>query len=55
MKVHAGGGDLKEQEDIEILEYSYQEIPDLMKSGLIVDAKTLILLQWAMMNFKILI
>jgi GDP-mannose pyrophosphatase NudK len=55
MKLHAGGGDLGEQEDIEILEYGYQEIPDLMKSGHIIDAKTLILLQWAMMNFKVLI
>ena len=55
MKLHAGGGDLGEQEDIEILEYGFQEIPDLMKSGLIIDAKTLILLQWAMMNFKVLI
>ena len=47
MKVHGGGGELSEQEDIEILEYGYDEIPELLKRGSIIDAKTIILLQWA--------
>lgn len=47
MKVHGGGGELSEQEDIEILEYGYDEIPGLLRSGSIIDAKTIILLQWA--------
>jgi GDP-mannose pyrophosphatase NudK len=48
MKVHEGGGELSEQEDIEILEYGYDEIPELLQSGTIIDAKTIILLQWAL-------
>jgi len=47
MKVHVGGGELSEQEDIEVLEFGYDEIPGLLKSGTIIDAKTIILLQWA--------
>ena len=47
MKVHGGGGELSEQEDIEILENGYDEIPGLLRSGTIIDAKTIILLQWA--------
>ncbi len=50
MKIHNGGGDISEQEDIEILEYRYDQIPDLLISGEIIDAKTIILLQWAMMR-----
>lgn len=47
---HAGGGDETEQEDIEILEYRYDQILTLLTSGEIIDAKTIILLQWAMMK-----
>jgi nudix-type nucleoside diphosphatase (YffH/AdpP family) len=47
MKVHGGGGEAAEQEDIEILEYGYDDIPALLQSGAIIDAKTIILLQWA--------
>jgi nudix-type nucleoside diphosphatase (YffH/AdpP family) len=50
MKKHAGGGDASEQEDIEILEYEYDQISALLTSGEIVDAKTIILLQWAVMR-----
>lgn len=50
MKIHKGGGDISEQEDIEILEYSYYQIPNLLTSGEIIDAKTIVLLQWAMMR-----
>ncbi len=50
LKVHEGGGELSEQEDIEILEFGYDEIQQLLQSGSIIDAKTIILLQWAEMN-----
>ena len=30
--------------------YGYDQIPDLLTSGEIVDAKTIILLQWAVMR-----
>lgn len=50
MKIHNGGGDISEQEDIEILEYGYDQIPALLSSGEIIDAKTIVLLQWAMMR-----
>ncbi len=52
MKVHSGGGELSEQEDIELLEYGYDEIDHLLKSGSIIDAKTIILLQWAWRELK---
>lgn len=47
MKVAAGGGREDESEDIELLEYTYWEALDLLKTGAIRDAKTLILLQHA--------
>lgn len=47
MKVAPGGGREDESEDIELLEYTYQESIDLLKKGAIRDAKTLILLQHA--------
>jgi nudix-type nucleoside diphosphatase (YffH/AdpP family) len=50
MKIHNGGGDISEQEDIEILEYGYDQISDLLISGEIIDAKTIVLLQWAVMK-----
>lgn len=48
LKIWQGGGDMGEQEDIEPVEYGYNEIETLLKSGSIVDAKTIILLQWAL-------
>ena len=42
-----GGGDVTEQEDIEVIEYGYDDIPSLLESGQIIDSKTIILLQWA--------
>lgn len=47
MMVHDGGGDVSEQEDIELAEFDYDLIPELLNSGKIIDAKTNILLQWA--------
>lgn len=50
MRIHQGGGDISEQEDIEVLEYSYNEISNLLSGGKIIDAKTIILLQWAQLH-----
>lgn len=45
MKVGEGGGLAHEQENIEVLELGFQKALDLMKSGEIKDAKTIMLLQ----------
>jgi|JI7StandDraft_1071085.scaffolds.fasta_scaffold01470_10 nudix-type nucleoside diphosphatase (YffH/AdpP family) len=50
MKTSLGGGQKSEQEDIEVIEYDFSEIQDLLKTGKIIDAKTIILLQWALLN-----
>jgi len=47
MKVSEGGGLDAEQENIEVLEYTFDEAYAMMESGEIVDAKTIILLQHA--------
>lgn len=47
MKRESGGGVVAESEDIEILEWSYAEVLDALSKGTIRDAKTLILLQHA--------
>jgi len=52
MRVHSGGGDSGEQEDIEVLEYSYDDIKSLLIDGNIIDAKTIILLQWGMLHLS---
>lgn len=49
-RVAAGGGLADEHEDIEVVEMSLQEALDMIDSGEIIDAKTIILLQWAMLN-----
>ena len=46
----SGGGDISEQEDIEVLHYHYNDIPHLLEKGAIIDAKTIILLQWACLH-----
>jgi GDP-mannose pyrophosphatase NudK len=46
MKVHAGGGVEHEQEDIEVLEMSFDQAISMMESGEIRDAKTIMLLQY---------
>lgn len=50
--VGTGGGLINEQEDIEILKFGYNEIPHLLQSGKIVDTKTIVLLQWALLNLN---
>lgn len=47
MKVAPGGGALDEQENIEVLEIPLQEAWQLMIEGVIKDAKTIMLLQYA--------
>lgn len=50
MKVSEGGGSSEETENIEVLEVSFQEALEMMGSGEIKDAKTIMLLQWAVIN-----
>jgi len=50
MKVSAGGGLAHEQENIEVLEFSFDDAYAMIGSGDIVDAKTIMLLQYAKLN-----
>jgi GDP-mannose pyrophosphatase NudK len=50
MKVHAGGGIENEQEDIEVLEISFDRAYGMIASGEIRDAKTIMLLQYMKIN-----
>lgn len=45
MKISSGGGVREEQENIEVLELSFQTAMEMIKSGEIKDAKTIMLLQ----------
>jgi nudix-type nucleoside diphosphatase (YffH/AdpP family) len=45
-RVAAGGGAVGEQEDIRLVEYSQPEMAAALARGEIVDAKTIIALQW---------
>ena len=47
MKTHEGGGAEDEQENIEVLELPFTQAVEMMQSGEIKDAKTVILLQYA--------
>ncbi|WP_264536759.1 GDP-mannose pyrophosphatase NudK [Flavobacterium sp. N1736] len=47
MKVNDGGGLDAEQENIEVLEYTFDEAYSMIESGEITDAKTIMLLQHA--------
>ena len=49
-KVSEGGGAADETENIEVLEYSFQEALALIKTGEIKDGKTIMLLQYAQIN-----
>lgn len=46
MKLHEGGGLEEEQEDIEVLELAFDEAYDMIATGQIRDAKTIMLLQY---------
>jgi nudix-type nucleoside diphosphatase (YffH/AdpP family) len=50
MRVGSGGGLAGEGEDIEVLELPFQEALAMVDDGRIVDAKTIILLQYAALN-----
>jgi nudix-type nucleoside diphosphatase (YffH/AdpP family) len=47
MKIGSGGGNADEGEDIEVLELSIDEALAMITDGRIMDAKTIMLLQWA--------
>jgi hypothetical protein len=47
MKVSEGGGLDAEQENIEVLEYTFDKAYAMIESGEISDAKTIMLLQYA--------
>ncbi|RQO73740.1 GDP-mannose pyrophosphatase NudK [Pedobacter sp. KBW01] len=50
MKVSAGGGHHDEQENIEVLETSFNEALNMISTGEIKDGKTIMLLQYAQIN-----
>jgi len=50
MKVSEGGGLQEESENIEVLELPFQKALEMMHSGEIRDAKTIMLLQYAQIN-----
>jgi GDP-mannose pyrophosphatase NudK len=50
MKISAGGGIEKEEENIEVLELNFDEAINMLKSGEIKDAKTIMLLQYIKLN-----
>ncbi len=50
MKVGEGGGVASETENIEVLELPFLKAVDMLQSGEIKDAKTIMLLQWAKLN-----
>ncbi|WJR80174.1 GDP-mannose pyrophosphatase [Bradyrhizobium sp. NP1] len=50
MKIGSGGGNPDEGEDIEVLELAIDEAMAMIEGGRIVDAKTIMLLQYAALN-----
>ncbi len=50
MKVSKGGGIDNEQEDIEVLEMPFNEAVDKLHNGEIVDTRTIVLLQYAIIH-----
>lgn len=49
-KIAAGGGAREEGEDIQVVDIPYGDIPNMLANGAMQDAKTVIGLQWWMMN-----
>ena len=49
-RVSDGGGLVEEKEDLEIVEMAFEKATAMIADGLIVDAKTIMLLQWAALN-----
>jgi GDP-mannose pyrophosphatase NudK len=50
MKIGAGGGVEKEEENIEVLELNFDQAINMLQTGEIKDAKTIILLQYIKLN-----
>lgn len=50
MKVHSGGGKTDEGEDIEVLELSFQQVRHMLANREFTDAKTIILVQHAIIT-----
>jgi GDP-mannose pyrophosphatase NudK len=50
MKIHEGGGVKHEQENIEVLEMTFQQAMTMIETGEIKDGKTIMLLQYAKLN-----
>lgn len=50
MKISEGGGLDTEHENIDVLELPFDEAYDMIESGKIIDAKTIMLLQYAKIN-----
>ena len=53
MKVSEGGGLAEEHENIEVLEYPFNDAYQMIASGEIIDAKTIMLLQYAKINLSL--
>lgn len=53
MKISNGGGLEEEHEHIEVLEYSFDKAYQMIDSGEITDAKTIMLLQYAKINLPL--
>jgi ADP-ribose pyrophosphatase len=49
-RISNGGGLAEEHEDIEVLEIPLEQAMAMIESGEIVDLKTIVLLQWAVLN-----
>ncbi|MGA1801277.1 NUDIX domain-containing protein [Rhizobium sp. HT1-10] len=49
-RVSAGGGLAEEHEDIEVMEVPLSEALDMIAAGVIIDGKSIMLLQWAALN-----
>lgn len=52
MKISDGGGLESENENIEVLEFEFDEVVSMLKNGKIRDSKTIILIQFMMLNSK---
>lgn len=50
MKINEGGGLISENEEIEVLELSFSRVIEMIKNEEIIDAKTIMLLQYAQIN-----
>ncbi len=50
MKVSEGGGATDESENIQVLEYTFDKSMEMIKTGEIKDAKSILLLQYAKIN-----